>query len=294
MNTRQVEYVLAIAEEKSISKAAERLYISQSSLSQALIKLEKELGLPLFIRGKKELTLTDAGDIYIRGAKKVLDIRDETYAAMKKLSSLETKTVSIGISFHKGMDRFLIASSIFQKRYLNTELYAIEEQPANLLKMMNAGQLDMSIITLDSLTNVDLPCRVIHREEMLLAIPKAFEGGVIGPDGCPDLHVLGQKNCVLPRRGTTVRSITESILKEKNILPSVTIEINNIEATLKMIANGSHWSIVPEGFAVPDSRILFCSLNPNVYRNQIIVYRDDITTDDIKMHFIDMLESVVL
>ena len=60
MNTKQIEYVLAIAEEKNISRAAERLFVSQSALSQSLINLEKEIGAPLFVRDQREMKLTEA------------------------------------------------------------------------------------------------------------------------------------------------------------------------------------------------------------------------------------------
>ena len=65
MNTRQLEYILAIAEEKNILRASEKLFISQSTLSQTLINLEKELGTPLFIRNQRELAITEAGQYYI-------------------------------------------------------------------------------------------------------------------------------------------------------------------------------------------------------------------------------------
>ena len=60
MDTKIIEYVIAIAEEKTLNKAAERLYLTQPALSQRLKKLEEELGTPLFIRTKDGLAITDA------------------------------------------------------------------------------------------------------------------------------------------------------------------------------------------------------------------------------------------
>ena len=85
MDTKILEYVIAIAEEKSLSKAAERLYLSQPALSQRLKKLEDELGTPLFLREKNGLSITDAGRIYINGAHSILQIKRE---ALKKISSM--------------------------------------------------------------------------------------------------------------------------------------------------------------------------------------------------------------
>ena len=69
MDTKQIEYILKIAEENNITKAAEKLFITQSALNQQLLKLEKELGTPLFHRSRTNWRLTEAGEIYIEGAK---------------------------------------------------------------------------------------------------------------------------------------------------------------------------------------------------------------------------------
>ena len=68
MNFKILEYIVAIAETGNVTKAAERLFISQSGLNQQLIKLEAELGTPLFHRSKKEMRPTHAGLIYIENA----------------------------------------------------------------------------------------------------------------------------------------------------------------------------------------------------------------------------------
>lgn len=74
MSLQSMEYVIAISEEKSLSRAAERLLISQAALSQHVKKLETELDAKLFQRQHGHLVLTDAGRVYVNGARKVLDI----------------------------------------------------------------------------------------------------------------------------------------------------------------------------------------------------------------------------
>ncbi len=74
MSLQSMEYVIAISEEKSLSRAAERLLISQAALSQHVKKLETELDVKLFQRQHGHLVLTDAGRVYVNGARRVLDI----------------------------------------------------------------------------------------------------------------------------------------------------------------------------------------------------------------------------
>ena len=85
MDTKQLEYILAIEEEKSITKAAERLYITPSALSQQLKNLEAELNAPLFLRSRSGVTLTPEGNLYLSGAKAMLAVKKE---AMEKIRAL--------------------------------------------------------------------------------------------------------------------------------------------------------------------------------------------------------------
>ncbi len=79
MSLQSMEYMIAISEEKSLSRAAERLLISQAALSQHVKKLETELDARLFERQHGHLVLTDAGRVYVNGARRVLDIYNPSW-----------------------------------------------------------------------------------------------------------------------------------------------------------------------------------------------------------------------
>lgn len=74
MNLRQMELVLKVASEKSFTKAANALKVPQPSLSQSILNLEKEIGMPLFNRETNPISLTNAGEIYLSKAKLVFDV----------------------------------------------------------------------------------------------------------------------------------------------------------------------------------------------------------------------------
>lgn len=79
MNLKELEYVVAIADEKSLTKAAERLFITPSALTQQVLRLENELHAPLFIRSRSGWQPTEAGEIYLEAARKILFIRQDAY-----------------------------------------------------------------------------------------------------------------------------------------------------------------------------------------------------------------------
>ena len=70
MNLKEIEYIIKISEEKNITRAAEKLYITPSALNQQLLNLEKELETPLFFRSRTGFTPTEAGKIYLKALKK--------------------------------------------------------------------------------------------------------------------------------------------------------------------------------------------------------------------------------
>ena len=86
MDLRQIENIIAIEQEQSISRAAEKLFLTQSALNQQLLKLEKELGTPLFERRKHSMIPTFAGRIYLRTAHQIVDMKKETYRIISDIS----------------------------------------------------------------------------------------------------------------------------------------------------------------------------------------------------------------
>ena len=75
MDVKQMTYILTIAQEGGISKAAAKLFITQSALDQQLLKLEHELGTRLFFRSRSSFALTEAGRVYVEYARRMLELK---------------------------------------------------------------------------------------------------------------------------------------------------------------------------------------------------------------------------
>ena len=97
MQFNQLRYVLEAADKKSFSAAAKSLFVSQPSLSQQIMNLEKELGIPLFIRHSKSVSLTEAGEYFVQSARRILNDTEQLKYSMLKYSSLQTGTLKLGM-----------------------------------------------------------------------------------------------------------------------------------------------------------------------------------------------------
>ena len=117
MQTQQLRYFLEVADTLNITAAARSLYISQPSLSQQIINLEKELGIPLLIRHSKSVTLTDAGEQFALHARRILGGMDQLSDLMQKHSLLQEGTLRIGMLFVAGYLNLFQVLSDYKKRY---------------------------------------------------------------------------------------------------------------------------------------------------------------------------------
>ena len=106
MDLKQLEYMVQIAEKQNISRAAEKLFLTQSALNQQLLKLEKQLGTPLFYRSRSQCRPTPAGEIYLAGAREILQIKKDTYRQIGDLLEARSGRLSVGLLSGRGMDMF--------------------------------------------------------------------------------------------------------------------------------------------------------------------------------------------
>ena len=126
MDTRQIEYILQIAEENNITHAAAKLFITQSALNQQLIKLENELGTPLFHRSRTNWHLTEAGKVYVENAKEMMRIKRETYQKIHDLSDGRHGILALGFTAGRGINMFTQAYAVFHQRFPNITVRPLE------------------------------------------------------------------------------------------------------------------------------------------------------------------------
>lgn len=289
MNTRQLEYIIAIAEEKNILRASEKLYISQSTLSQTLLNLEKELGTPLFIRNQRELSITEAGQYYLDSAKDIMHIKEQTYRKITNITKKEKDRYKIGISSQEGMRRFLTASGTLQKKYPDLELYATDGSVKSLLKKINSGQFAVIIIALDSLDKLSLPYKVLNREEIFLTVPQNIPYDIWDSRKKLKWKLLKNESFILSKPESTMRNITDHIFRQLGFSPNIVCEMDNTPATKHMVSEGTGLAFLPGGLKSHEDMLLYASLTPKVYRYQLVIYQEDIILDNRIAEFIEIL-----
>ena len=180
MDTKYLSYILTIAKKENMTKAAEELFVSQSTLSQYLSKLESELGTPLFYRSKGRLTLTAAGRLYIDAAEKVMSIKDNLYQNIQNLDNRGHITIGVTSQFALRMLTELIPP--FKSRFPDVTIEISETNVPSLTQLILEENIDCGIMALNTVEPFSRDqAHVLRREEIFFAIPRTHPYCRINP-----------------------------------------------------------------------------------------------------------------
>lgn len=146
MDIKELNYIIAIAEEGSISQAAERLYMAQSSLSQFLSKYEKELHTKLFIRTAHGIRVTYSGELFVQSAKQILVNYHRTQSKLWDIEELKTGRIEFGISSFRGGYLLPHVLCRFFAIYPGIEVIVHEHDSIVLEEKIASGALDLALI----------------------------------------------------------------------------------------------------------------------------------------------------
>ena len=145
MDLRALHYFVVVAEELNITRAAKRLNMSQPPLSSQIKGLEEELGVQLFIRGKRRLTITDAGTHLYRRARQILELSDQ---AFQELQSMEGLSGNLNISLVEGRAPFLLARWIagFRSEFPRVEIHLWNGSGDEVMERLQRGLADLALV----------------------------------------------------------------------------------------------------------------------------------------------------
>ena len=146
IETRLLQYFLAVAEEQSITKAAEYLHISQPTLSKQMMDLEESLGKQLLIRGRKRITLTEEGT-YLRGrAQEIISLMDKTESAFRENEQSITGDVYIGCGEHRTTFSIMQIIRTIQEEYPDIQFHFFSSNADAITERLDKGLLDMGFL----------------------------------------------------------------------------------------------------------------------------------------------------
>jgi DNA-binding transcriptional LysR family regulator len=256
MDFRELQYTLKVAEEKSFSKAAQKLYIAQPSLSQYIHKIEQEIGVQLFDRSSSPLKLTFAGELYIETAKRILDLKDQLSQQMEDIANLKKGRLSIGLSSFRSTYIMPMLLPLFHEKLPGIEVVLHEGTSVELENLALNGTTDITIATLPIQENL-LSYEPILTEEVLIAVPPYYKmienlnKISTAKNSYPEINLadLSKEPFILLKQNQKLHQIATSLCKQAGFKPKVILESESIEAAHALVAAGIGVAFIPDTLA---------------------------------------------
>jgi DNA-binding transcriptional LysR family regulator len=247
MELRQLGYFLAVARERSFTRAAEQLHVAQPGISHQVRQLEKELGSELFDRSAKPIRLTPAGRALLPHAQTALDATEAGRNALHRLHGVISGRVSVGTI--PGIPHFDLAGLLatFHAEHPHVEMTLREEHPVELLEHLRHDDYDATIVGLSQAEPPDgLHGEVISAEPLVL---------VAAPD-----HRLGRRRfaavaqlrgepLVTLTRGSALRTHVENVCDAAGFPARIALETSDVDLLGDLVARGLGVTIVPRSIA---------------------------------------------
>ncbi len=276
MDVKYLNYIITIAERQNMTKAAEELYVSQSSLSQYLSKLEQEIGVPLFERTRGRLVLTPAGERYVQAARQVIEIQKALYHDIR---SMQNKShITIGTTSQLGLRMLTDVVPRFKDRFPASTLEITEANVPNLTRLLQEESLDCAVMALNNTASFSREqVNVLGTEEIFLALHRDHPYCKKNPAGTISRKALvtefKNEPFLLCKKGSTIREATNQVFEGVGFTPNTICETNSVLTTRAMAAKGIGITFIGRS-CITESEPLCCyHLDPILTRQFALVHR---------------------
>ena len=261
MDFREMLYITTVADCRSITAAARKLYISQPSLSHIVSKVEQDVGVKLFDRGTSPLTITYAGEKYVETARKILLMSDNLRKELIDAGLGEKGRINFGMPTERAGYMLPAVIPEFKKQYPGIELQVMEAKSDELLQAILRDDISFYVIPRSQgELPVGLKAESIYREQLLLVAEGSMltedmfldESSVLNmtegkrKNRCVNLSKMSSLPFVMLKKGHAIRKKTDLVLRQYGIDPKIMIELSSCISAVQLAAAGLGVAIVPQ------------------------------------------------
>jgi DNA-binding transcriptional LysR family regulator len=249
MEIRQLKAFVAIADARTFTAAAQRTHYTQAALSMQIKQLEKEVGLPLFVRMPRRVVLTEAGERLLERAHLILREHDSALAELAELAGAERGRLRLGsASGTVSADALPAILKRLRKNHPRAEVSVTSGTSEELVKRIHAGELDMAFVS--------LPVEVRSIETELLSqdqlVAIASPRHPLAGQRVISAFALAGEKLILGERGGNTRRLIDEFFAEAGLRPKVAMELSRQAAIKNMVASDMGVGIVPLSTARED------------------------------------------
>jgi DNA-binding transcriptional LysR family regulator len=269
MDLRQLEYVVAVAEEASFTRAAARAHVSQPGISAQVRRLEEELGEPLFDRSGRTVTPTAAGAAVLPFARAALSAAASARAAVEDLAGLVRGRVSVGMVTACPVELMPAAVAGFHREYPDVEISLVEDDSDGLLADVATGRIDIALVGLADDPPAGIAVQVIADEPLHAAVAPGHE---LATRSSVTLRALAEHDLIALPRGTGGRTALEASCARAGIAPRIVIEASDPRVLAAMAQRGLGVAVLPDSGW--EDLILLAIVRPELRSRLALAWRE--------------------
>ena len=263
MELKQLEYFLTVSKLKSFTLAAEQMYVSQPGVTTAIKRLEEELGIQLFIRNKKNATLTAEGRVFFNHIEIIMNDVSKAITSVTELKNLNNGNIRIGLSPVTGVSVLTFILAKFHALYPSLSLIFIEDGSLQLQKQLEEGLIDFAIISIAGKDSLDiLDIHPLGQQEFRIALPTYH---MFKDKKQLKLINLANENLILFKENCLSRKIVLDMFHRSEIEPIISFSSNSVQTIKRFIVCGSGISLLPAEALEDDKSICSLTIDPPLY-----------------------------
>lgn len=310
---KNMDYVYAVYVNKSFSKAAEELYISQPALSATIKKVEEEIGLPLFDRSSNPIQLTQAGEYYIESIENIMNIEKEMRSYFNNLRDQTAGTIHVGgASF---FCTYILPGIVqeFKEEYPDYTVSLLEANADDLMKCLRSGIVDIVIDVEKKGVPKAFDAYVWAEEPVLLAVPASYKvnnkleeyrltfddvaSGRYLNEKFPkvNLKAFEKENFLLLKKGNDMHQRSLKMCKKAGFTPNVSMDLDQMLTSYHIARNGKGIAFVRAGITrhlERTEKLFFYKIDDaHAYQNMMLYYKNTEPLSKAGTDFIEFLKS---
>ena len=289
MELRQLEYFLTVSDLASFTRAAERLYVSQPAVTNAVRSLEDELGVQLLDRSQRTITLTEEGKIFYQHIQNVMHGISTTLNEINDLKTHNRGHLLIGITPLGGISSTARVLAQFRTTYPNINLTFIENNVNELENLVREDKLDFAFAY--STPGHDLPglhCIPLEQEELMVCCSHRHR---LARMNSVALDALSEESLILMEENCLFRRILITYFEEVDNMPPIAMELPQISLLTSLIAVGTSISILPECLIEHNRELSAIPLSPPLFLHPAVLYRADKLLSHAAQAFVEPVQK---
>jgi DNA-binding transcriptional LysR family regulator len=291
MDLRTLQYFVTVAEELNITRAAEKLHMSQPPLSAQIKSLERELDTELFIRGKRRLKLTESGQLLYRRAKEIIKLTDKTKSEILSMGEGMRGTIALGLV--EGMAPDIAAEWFagFRVIHPNVRFRILDGSTDDLLEKLRTGLISLAVIT-SPCDNSLLHSFHVGEEKMAALMSRQHP---LAQDNGRKVRVadLVGENLIVPSRKALIETIYRWF-REINAEPHIVCEMDSYLDAAALAGRQVGISIYPRTAYIPNDSLVFKEIaGEDKKMEYLFVWRKGHPLPTIEERFIDFVKASI-